>query len=127
MSSYPASWNETWATFDPESNGSPYTAQEIEDYLVVCRSSFQPLEPPFAVRSIRFAASRSLTTARFWLWQVIEGDGTEWFVVAGSGKSPLYGELRNLDRWVHAETNDARLTAEEFLEREIGDYSERSM
>jgi hypothetical protein len=127
MSSYPVSWTEAWTTFDPESNGSPYTAREIEDYLATCRSSYQPLEPPFAARSIRFEVSRSLTTARFWIWQVIEDDGTEWFVVVGSGKSPFYRETRNLGRWMHAETNDARLTAEKFLDREIADYSVRSM
>ena len=65
--------------------------------------------------------------ARFWLWQVIEEDGTEWFVMVGSGKSPFYGESRNLDRWLHAETNDGQLTAERFLDREIADYSLRNM
>jgi hypothetical protein len=123
MPGYPASWTETWAAFDPKSNGSPYTAEEIEDYLVGCRSSFSPLKPPFVVRSIRFVMSRSLTSARFWLWEVLEEDDTEWFVVVGSGKSPFYRETRNLDRWLHAETNDERLTAEEYLEREIADYS----
>src|SRR5262245_19221061 len=127
MPGYPAIWTETWSTFDPQSNGSPYNAREIEEYLVACRSRFQPLEPPFAIHSIRLAISRSLTPARFWLWQVIEEDGTEWFVMVGSGKSPFYRESRNLDRWLHAEMNDARLTAERFLDREIADYSLRNM
>jgi hypothetical protein len=123
MSGYPTSWTETWTSFDPLSDGSPYTAQEIEDYLAACRSSFQPLEPPFAMRSLRFVTSRFLTSRRFWLWQVIDGGGTEWFVIVGSGASPFYGESRNLDRWLYAQTNDVLLTAEEFLEREIASYS----
>src|SRR5262245_17150248 len=122
MTGYPIAWTEKWTSFDSDADGSPYTATEVEDYLVGCRAQYSPKELPLAIRSIEFVISRSSTTRRFWLWRLLDDHGTEWFALVGSGTSPFFGHGRIVDRWVYAQTNDGNLAAEDFLAAEIAKH-----
>jgi hypothetical protein len=123
MAGYPIVLTEKWDVFDPSAAGSPYTAAEIKAYLMECRSQYSPQEEPFAFQSIDFVATRSLTKRRFWLWEVVlDEQSAQWFVVVGSGTSPLFRNRQNVDRWLYAETNDDGLSADKFLDREIAKH-----
>src|SRR5215475_6354420 len=116
MTGYPIAWTERWTSFDPSAEGSPYSATEVEAYLVDCHWHYSPKEEPLTISSTQFLMSRMCTTRRFWLWQVYDDLKREWFVVVGSGASPFFGAKGNVDRWIYAQTSEG-ISAEHFLDR----------
>jgi hypothetical protein len=123
VTGYPIAWTEQWLSFDPSAKGSPYTPDEIASYLEAVRAQYTPLEPQFATCACTLVATRSLDTRRFWLWDVLDERGGRWWVVVGSGTSPFFGDTRNMDRWIYAESNDdEQFTPDAYLDREIAKH-----
>jgi hypothetical protein len=121
MDGYPISWDEKWDECGAGSAACPYFANEIEQYMQRCHRQFDPYNDEFSVREIRLVRTKLLTTRRFWLWEVIDREGLQWFAVVGSGEGP-FGDRRTTNRWLYAQTNDDGESAEEFLDREIAQH-----
>jgi len=120
VTGFPIASDDRWEAFDIASEGSPYSIDEITQYLQTCRQMYQPAERNFSVQTIKLIQTKSLTTRRFWLWEVTDDEAVQWFVIIGSGVGPF--DDRRVRRWIYAQTNDEHEPATDFLDREIAGH-----
>jgi hypothetical protein len=117
MAGFPTAWEET-PSIDQFSDVSPYSLAEIEEYLFSNHYHWALREKPTTFDVSGPHAQRQDADRRYWLFEARDSTKKQqWFVVVGTGKSPV-GPSKRVKRWMYAQTNDDDLSPDQFLEEE---------
>ncbi|MER9236563.1 hypothetical protein NKI56_31875 [Mesorhizobium sp. M0622] len=118
MGSFPIHWEEEVESLDRLPDRSPYSVEEIEQYLWECHYHWKLDEKPMHYKVRGVVAEKTDNYRRFWLYQVSDEIGREWYVVVGAGKSPFKPTMK-MRAWMYGKENDLGHAPDRFLRDEI--------
>jgi hypothetical protein len=113
MPGYPIAWDRKDNDGKTISDVCPYSAEEIREYLYSCHYHWSLKEDPMEFGEPRFLCERRDARRLMWIWQCGDPLGRKWWVVIGSGRSPLGDQVW---RWMYAQTDEAYETCEAYLD-----------
>ncbi len=123
MPFFPPDW-EAAESIDRLPKACPYSREEIEDYLFRCHYHLLLKEQPTTFRVSGPHAQKKDLDRRYWVFEAHDAARQrQWFVLVGTGKS-IFVPSEKLKRWMFAQTNDAGLSPEAFLDQEYREQLE---
>jgi hypothetical protein len=123
MSMFPPDW-EVALSIDRLPEACPYSFDEMRDYLFRSHYHLCLNEEPTSFQVDGPRAQRQDLERRYWLFEARDvAEQRQWFVLIGTGKS-LFDPSEKLRRWIWAETNDANLSSDEFLDKQYREQLE---
>ncbi|MES0132163.1 MULTISPECIES: hypothetical protein [unclassified Mesorhizobium] len=118
MAGFPLHWEEEVQSLDLLPDHCPYSIEEIEQYLWRCHYHWMLDEKSMHYKVRGVVAEQIENGRRFWLYQASDEIGREWYVVVGTGKSPLKSTMK-MRGWMYGKENVLGHPPDRFLRDEI--------
>jgi hypothetical protein len=121
MPGYPVAHDKADPWGKTRSYACPYSPQEMREYLHNCHYHWSRDEEPMEFGQPVFSGERKDETRNMWLWQCDDPLGRKWWIVIGSGRSPMGAQIW---RWMYAQTNESYETPAIYLNHAWRDIEE---
>jgi hypothetical protein len=120
-SSFPTAWGVEFDALPMHGNTCPISKEKMAEYMAQCHYRYCLNEKPETFTSFRLLEGFPFPDRYFWIWSCADGQGREWNILVGHGRSPFVDESRKCT-WMHGERHSESQSPRDILLREYPEH-----